>query len=103
MSRFISLSSTRRILCMGDFRGEAQLDLVAFRHERGRAAGIRLASARDDRNPNGEAASLSDLACHHNFAAHQLAQLLTERQTKPRPTVFAGAGIVRDGKFLEKV
>src|SRR5215472_7503316 len=103
MSRFISLSSTSKILCMGGFRGGVQGVLVGFRHQRGSAVGVRLAPARGHRHPYGEAASLSEFALYDNFATHQLAQLLTERQAESCPTVLAGAGIVCDGKFLEKM
>src|SRR6185437_15497508 len=103
MSRFISLSSTSRILCMGRFPSGFGCNALDPRHERSGAIHVGLSPACNQGHPDREAASFSEFAVDDNLAAHQPAQLLAEGQTEPRSAVLAGARIVGDGEFLEQI
>src|SRR5450755_1922675 len=99
MSRLTSLSSTSRILCIGLFQSK----IGRRRDERRGSEDISLPPPGEQRHPDREAAAFSDFAFDGNLAAHQLAELLAERQSQPSAAVFAGAGVVGDSKFLEEV
>src|SRR5579872_3959387 len=103
MSRFISLSSTSRILCIGHFLGELQCNVGSGRNKRRGGELIRPSPARYQWNSDCEAAALSKLALDRDFTARQPAQFLAERQSKSSAAVLAGAGVVSDGKFLKEV
>src|ERR1700730_13660018 len=97
MSRLISLSSTSRILCTGRFQSK----IGRCRDERRGRVDISVPPPGEERHPDRKPAAVSDVAFDQNLAAHQLAELLAERQSQPSAAVFAGAGIVCDSKFLE--
>src|SRR3979409_1155602 len=99
MSRLISLSSTSRILCLGRFRRQ----IARCTDERRGSKCIPLRLSTEQRHPDRKAASFSELALDENLATHQLAELLAERQSQSGATVFAGAGVIGDRKFLEEV
>src|SRR5216683_1214997 len=99
MSRLISLSSTSRILCIGRFQSK----IGRCRDERRGSEDISLPPPGEQRHPDRKAAAFSDFAFDEDLAAHQLAELLAERQSQPRAAVFAGAGVVGDSKFFEEV
>src|SRR3981189_2884072 len=99
MSRLISLSSTSRILCIGRFRSK----IGSCRDERRGTKCIPLRPSTEQRHPDRKAASFSELALDENLAAHQLAELLAECQSQSGAPVFAGGGIIGDGKFLKEV
>src|SRR5579872_5175184 len=103
MSRFISLSSTSRILCIGHFLGELQCNVGSSRNKRGGGEQIRPSPARDQRHSDREAAAFSKLALDRDLTAHQPAKFLAERQSKPSAAVLAGAGVVSDGEFLKEI
>src|SRR6266853_4122047 len=98
MSRLISLSSTSRILCIGRFRSK----IGCGDERRGRQC-IPLLPSSEQRDPDRKAASLSELALDENLAAHQLAELLAERQSQSGAAVFAGAEVIGDCEFFEEV
>src|SRR6266849_4337270 len=99
MSRLISLSSTSRILCIGRFQSK----IGGCGDERRGCQCILLPASSEQRHPDRKAASLSELALDENLAAHQLAELLAERQSQSGATVFAGAGVIGDCEFFEEV
>src|SRR3979411_390514 len=99
MSRLISLSSTSRILGIGRFRSK----IGSCRDERRGSKCIPLRPSTEQRHPDRKVASFSELALDENLAAHQLAELLAQRQSQSGATVFAGAGVIGDRKFLEEV
>src|SRR5579863_8089305 len=101
MSRFISLSSTSKILCMMHIRN--RLKRLFLRHQRSGRMGIGPPAPCDQRHPDREAAALSERAVDRDLSTHQFAELLAERQPQPGAAVFAGAGIVRHGEFFEKM
>src|SRR5450432_2520483 len=99
MSRLISLSSTSRILCIGRFQSR----IGSCRDERRGCQCVALPPSTDQRDPDRKAASHSECAVDENLAAHQLAELLAERQSQSGATVFAGAGVIGDCEFFEEV
>src|SRR5262245_17197257 len=101
MSRFISLSSTSRILCIGDSGRHGQNRVGEVGNERRRQVKVGLSPTLHERHADREAAALSEFAFHGDFAAHQLAKPLAERQSKPSTAILAGAGVVGDAEFIE--
>src|SRR5882762_699140 len=99
MSRLISLSSTSRILCIGRYQSK----IGSCRDERRGSKCIPLRPSIEQRHPDRKAASLSEFALDENLAAHQLAELLAERQSQSGAAVFAGAEVIGDCKFFEEV
>src|SRR6267378_4627961 len=99
MSRLISLSSASRILCIARFQNQ----IGNCRDERRGSKCIPLRPSIEQRHPDRKAASFSELALDENLAAHQLAELLAERQSQSGATVFAGAGVIGDREFFEEV
>src|SRR5216683_2000684 len=99
MSRLISLSSTSRILCTGRFQSK----IGGCGDERRGCQCIPLPLSSGQRDPDRKAASRSEFALDENHAAHQLAELLAERQSQSSATIFAGAGVVGDCEFFEEV
>src|SRR3981189_3960697 len=99
MSRLISLSSTSRILCIGRFRSK----IGSCRGERRGRKYIPLRPSTEQRHPDRKAASFSELALDENLAAHQLAELLAERQSQSGATIFAGARVIGDCEFFKKI
>src|SRR5215471_13090910 len=103
MSRFTSLSSTSRILFMGQFRGGLKGKAGNVRYKRRGAMHVRLPPASHQWHADGEAASFSQFAFDEHLAAHQLAQLLAQRQAESRTAIFARAGVVRDSEFFKEI
>src|ERR1700690_1301729 len=72
------------------------------RNERRGIEYVLLVPADQQRHPDCESTSFSELALDGNLPAHQLAEFLAECQSQPGPPVLAGAGVVDDGEFFEK-
>src|SRR6202171_6615458 len=98
MSRLISLSSTSRILCIGRFRSK----IGSCRDERRGSKCIPLRPSTEQRHPDRKAASFSELALDENLAAHQLAEVVAERQSERGAAGFAGGGIGGARAFFEQ-
>jgi len=88
---------------MRHFLGELQRNVGSGRNKRGGGKLIGPSPTRDQRNSDREAAALSKLALDRDLTAHQSAQFLAERQSKPGAAVLARAGVVSDGEFLEQI
>src|SRR3981189_277468 len=99
MSRLISLSSTSRILCTGRFQSK----IGGCGDERCGSQCIPLPPSSEQRPPYRKAASRSKFALDENLAAHQLAELLAERQSQSGATIFAGARVIGDCEFFKKI